>query len=153
MFPRSHFSFARVGLCARRPAKMDASSLATAAMAVAIEDSRAAAVRELMLDRERAAMLAEDRGSFLIERYYGVGRLPRNDVPGFSLEATFDIIRAVQRDALNSMRAAQDALSASIAAIDRRLSQSAGVVEAAPIRLEEELSPGVDEEDRAMEQA
>ena len=55
-------------VCAPRPTKMDASSLAAAALAVAMENARSAAVRELMLDRERAAMVAEDRGSFLIER-------------------------------------------------------------------------------------
>ncbi len=71
MFPRSHFSFACVGPCAPlRPIKMDASSLAAAALAVAMEDSRTAAVRELMLDRERAAMVAEDRSSFIAQRHF-----------------------------------------------------------------------------------
>ena len=71
MFPRSHFSFACVGLCApSRSSKMDASSLAAAALAVAMEDSRSAAVREVMLDRERAAMVAEDRSSFIAQRHF-----------------------------------------------------------------------------------
>ena len=71
MFPRSHFSFVCVGLCApSRSSKMDASSLAAAALAVAMEDSRSAAVREVMLDRERAAMVAEDRSSYIAQRHF-----------------------------------------------------------------------------------
>ena len=49
---------------------MDASSLAAAALAVAMEDSRSAAVREVMLDRERAAMVAEDRSSYIAQRHF-----------------------------------------------------------------------------------
>ena len=49
---------------------MDASSLAAAALAVAMEDSRSAAVREVMLDRERTAMVAEDRGSYMAQRHF-----------------------------------------------------------------------------------
>ena len=72
MFPRSHFSF----VCVRppRPTEMDASSLAAAALAVAVEDSRSAAVGELMLDRERAAMANEDARSYLAQRHF-VGSL------------------------------------------------------------------------------
>ena len=49
---------------------MDASAVAAAALAVAVEDSRAAAVRELLLDRERAAMANEDARSFLAQRFF-----------------------------------------------------------------------------------
>ena len=49
---------------------MDASSVAAAALAVATEHSRDAALRQALLDRERAAMTAEDRGSFLAQRLY-----------------------------------------------------------------------------------
>ena len=65
MFSRSRFSFVCV-----RPNKMDASSLAAAALAVAMDNARASAVREVLLDRKRAAMVAEDRGSFLAQRHY-----------------------------------------------------------------------------------
>ena len=51
-------------------ATMDASSVAAAALAVATEHSRDAALRQALLDRERAAMTAEDRGSFLAQRLY-----------------------------------------------------------------------------------
>ena len=47
---------------------MDASSVAAAALAVAVDESREAALRELLLDRERAAMQAEDLRSFVAER-------------------------------------------------------------------------------------
>ena len=126
---------------------MDASSLASAALAVAIEDSRADAVRELMLDRERAAMLAEDRGSFLIERSYGVGRLPRNEAS--NLEVTFDRMRAIQRDAVDSVRAAHNAIGAAMTAIDRRLNQPTRVAGDATIRLEDEPLQGEEAAERA----
>ena len=73
--PRSHFSFARAVVAAalRAPSrsnKMDASSVAAAALAVAIEDSRTAALRKVMLDRERATMVAEDAHSYLAQRHF-----------------------------------------------------------------------------------
>ena len=49
---------------------MDASTVAAAALAVAIEDSRTAALREVMLDRERATMVAEDAHSYLAQRHF-----------------------------------------------------------------------------------
>ena len=53
---------------------MDASSVAAAALAIAVDESREAALRELLLDRERAAMQAEDLRSFVVERLaVGVG--------------------------------------------------------------------------------
>ena len=139
-FPHSHFSF----VCAHppRPNKMDASSLAAAALAVAMEDSRSAAVRELMLDRERAAMVAEDRGSFLIERHFVDPRqVPRNVLPRFNWE-----------DAFNNMNAAHDAIRASIAAIAEVRDQPAEVVRATQIRLEQELLAEEEEEDQVTEE-
>ena len=57
-----------------RPNKMDASTLAAAALAIARDESRDAAVRELLLDRERTAMVAEDFWSHLAQRLF-VGSL------------------------------------------------------------------------------
>ena len=129
-------------VCAPRPNKMDASSLAAAALAVAMEDSRSAAVRELMLDRERAAMVAEDRGSFLIERHFVDPRqVPRNVLPRFNWE-----------DAFNNMNAAHDAIRASMAAIAEVRDQPAEVVRATQVRLEEELLAEEEEEDQVMEE-
>ena len=47
---------------------MDAITLVAAAVAVAIDQSRQAAMEQLMLDRERAAMRAADAESRLAER-------------------------------------------------------------------------------------
>ena len=47
---------------------VDASSVAAAALAVAVDESREAALRELLLDRERPATQAEDLRSFVAER-------------------------------------------------------------------------------------
>ena len=56
---------------------MDAVTLAAAALAIAVDDSRNAALQEALLERERAAMTAEDRGSFLAQRLYtGSTQLP-----------------------------------------------------------------------------
>ena len=49
---------------------MDAVTLVAAAVAIAIEDSRQAALNELLLDRERAAMRAADAETHLAERVY-----------------------------------------------------------------------------------
>ena len=47
---------------------MDATTLVAAAVAVAIDQSRQAAMEQLLLDRERAAMRAADAESRLAER-------------------------------------------------------------------------------------
>ena len=58
----------------RFPSKMDASSLAAAALAVAMNESRDAAVRELLVDRERSAMAAEDARSHGAQRHFTASR-------------------------------------------------------------------------------
>ena len=98
-----------------------------------------------MLDRERAAMLAEDWGSFLIERYHSVRRLPRLEASNLEV---FDRMRAIQRNAMDTMRAAHNAISASIATLDRRLNQPTRVAGGAPIRLEEEPLQGEEAAER-----
>ena len=60
---------------------MDALTVAAAALAVAVEDSRAAAIRELLLERERLAMAVADRDSYLAQRHF-VGSLQVPRVPG-----------------------------------------------------------------------
>ena len=47
---------------------MDA--LAAAALAVVLKESQEAALREALLDRERAAMTAEDLRSFVAQRHF-----------------------------------------------------------------------------------
>ena len=46
--------------------------MAAAALAVAVDDSRDDAVRQLLLERERLAMALEDRDSFLAQRHFVV---------------------------------------------------------------------------------
>ena len=58
---------------------MDATTLA--ALSVALEQSRAAANQELLLERERLAMAVEDRDSFLAQRYF-VSSMQVPRVPG-----------------------------------------------------------------------
>ena len=45
-------------------------TVAAAALAIAIEHSQTAALQQVLLDRERAAMTAEDRGSLLAQRFF-----------------------------------------------------------------------------------
>ena len=49
---------------------MDAVTLAAAALAIAVDESRDAALRQALLERERLAMAVEDRDSFLAQRYF-----------------------------------------------------------------------------------
>ena len=49
---------------------MDATTTAAAALAIAVNHGHAAALQQVLLDRERAAMTAEDRGSFLAQRFF-----------------------------------------------------------------------------------
>ena len=51
---------------------MDASSVAAAALAVVVDESREAAIRELLLERERLAMSVADRDSYLAQRHFVV---------------------------------------------------------------------------------
>ena len=47
---------------------MDAVTLAAAALAIAVDESRDAALRQALLERERLAMAVEDRDSFVAQR-------------------------------------------------------------------------------------
>ena len=86
---------------------MDASSLAAAALAVAVDESRDAALRELLLDRERAAMQAEDLRSYVAQRHFTtsllVARAPAMTWEAayaqlhFDLQLVFDATRAALR--------------------------------------------------------
>ena len=49
---------------------MDATTTVAAALAIAVNHGHAAALEQVLLDRERAAMTAEDRGSFLAQRFF-----------------------------------------------------------------------------------
>ena len=49
---------------------MDGLTLAAAALAIAVDESRDAALRQAVLERERLAMGVEDRDSFLAQRHF-----------------------------------------------------------------------------------
>ena len=49
---------------------MDAQSVAAAALAVVVDESREAAIRDLLLERERLAMAVADRDSYLAQRHF-----------------------------------------------------------------------------------
>ena len=49
---------------------MDGLTLAAAALAIAVDESRDAALRQAVLERERLAMGVEDRDSFLAQRFF-----------------------------------------------------------------------------------
>ena len=49
---------------------MDASAVAQAALALSVENSRDAAMNELLQERERLAMAAEDMRSFVASRHF-----------------------------------------------------------------------------------
>ena len=88
---------------------MDASSLAAAALAIAADESRDAALRELLLDRERAAMQAEDLRSYVAQRHFTTSLLvPR--APAMTWEAAF-----VQRH--NDLLLAHDAMRSALLAV------------------------------------
>ena len=132
-----------------RPNKMDDSSLAAAALAVAMENARTSAVRELMLDRERAAMVAEDRGSFLAQRHY-IGSLQLHQPYGTYPVMTWRDAYFMQRD---DMSRAREVMHASLMAMRGGDAQRARDVLARVVRPDdEEVEEEQEEEDEVMEE-
>ena len=121
---------------------MDASSVAAAALAVATDHSRDAALRQALLDRERAAMTAEDRGSFLAQRLY----TGSTQVPSTMRPMTW---RAAHQHVQNDVLGARDAMRAARRAIRH------GNDERAEALLTAELGSSSDEadEDEGEEEA
>ena len=90
---------------------MDASSVAAAALAVAVQDSRAAAIRELLLERERLAMAVADRDSYLAQRHFvGSLQVPRVPGPPMTWRAAYNQRHNDILDAHAAMRAARRAV-------------------------------------------
>ena len=95
--------------CAFLRGAMDASSVAAAALAVAVDESRDAALRELLLDRERAAMQAEDLRSYVAQRHFTTSLLvPR--APAMTWEAAYAQLHFDLQLVFDAMRAAFRAL-------------------------------------------
>ena len=85
---------------------MDASSVAAAALAVAVANSRDAALSELLLERERSAMREEDLRSFVAARHFVANALANAPaVPATWRQAAVQVGND-WRDTLGVMRAA-----------------------------------------------
>ncbi len=109
---------------------MDASSLAAAALAVAMEESRDAAVRELLLEREPAVTQAEDLRSYVAQRHFTTSLLePR--APAMTWEAAY-----AQRH--NDLLWAHDAMRSALLAVRHGNEERAEEVLAAEVDSDEE---------------
>ena len=120
---------------------MDASTLA--ALAVAMDESRAAVVRDLLLDRERVAMANEDARSFLAQRHYTASQqVPDHIFPRMTWEAAY-----TRRH--NDLLLARDAMRAVLRAVRQghdQLAEGMLAAELGPSSEEEEDSETSDEE-------
>ena len=89
---------------------MDAATIAAAAMAIVVDESREAAVHDLLLERERLAMAVADRDSFLAQRHFVVSA--QVELPGRLMpwRAAFRQRHNDFLDAHAAMRAAVNAL-------------------------------------------
>ena len=89
---------------------MDAPAGAAAAVAVAVLHTQAAAIEQLLRERERAAMANEDARSYIAQRHFvGSVQVPRHVIPPMTWDAAYhqrhqdllahDAMRAAQRAA------------------------------------------------------
>ena len=127
-------------------ATMDASSVAAAALAVATEHSRDAALRQALLDRERAAMTAEDRGSFLAQRLY----TSSTQVPSEMRPMTW---RAAHRHVQNDVIGMRDVMVLALRAIREGNSDLAEALLADDVESEELIDVDEGEEETEEEDA
>ena len=117
---------------------MDASTLAAAALSVAVDESRDAALRELLLERECAAMQAEDLRSYVAQRHFTASQ----QVPGAPCPMTWEAAYAQRH---NDLLWAHDAMRSALLAMRRGYDQRAERL------LAQEL--GSDEEEEAEEES
>ena len=90
---------------------MDALTVAAAALAVATEHSRDAALHQALLDRERAAMSNEDVRSWVAQRHFvGSLQVPRVPGPPMTWRAAYNQRHNDFLDAHAAMRAARRAV-------------------------------------------
>ncbi len=109
---------------------MDASTLAAAALAIAADESRDAALCELMLERERAVMQAEDLRSYVAQRHFTGSQLVPG-APAMTWEAAYS-----QRH--NDLLEAHDAMRSALLAVRRGNDQRAEEVLAQEFDSDEE---------------
>ena len=97
---------------------MDAATVVAAALAVVVEESRDAAMLDLLQERERLAMSVADRDSFLAQRHYvGSLQVPRVPGPPMTWQAAYDqrhedlqLAHEAMRTALRAYRQGNDEL-------------------------------------------
>ena len=126
---------------------MDAVTLAAAALAIVVDESRDAALRQALLDRERAAMTAEDRGSFLAQRLY----TGSTQVPSAMPPMTW---RAAHGHVQNHVLEARDVMHDARRALRRGNAERAHALLNAELdsSSEEEAAEGSEEEAEAAEE-
>ena len=92
---------------------MDAPAGAAAAVAVAVLHTQAAAIEQLLRERERAAMANEDARSYIAQRHFvGSVQVPRHVIPLMTWEAAYHQRHQDLLLAHDAMRAAQRAARA-----------------------------------------
>ena len=97
---------------------MDAATVVAAALAVVVEESRDAAMLDLLQERERLAMTAADQASYLAQRHYvGSLQVPRVPGPPMTWQAAYDqrhhdlgLAHDAMRTALRAYRQGNDDL-------------------------------------------
>ena len=117
---------------------MDAVTIAAAALAVVVDESREAAMRELLLERERLAMSVADRDSYLAQRHFVVSA--QVELPGQLMTW-----RAAYRQQHNDYLDGQAAMRAAARAL------RGGDVDVAQSHLTDEVGSEDSEEDEEME--
>ena len=86
---------------------MDAPAVAAAAVAVAVLHAQAAAIEQLLRERERAAMANEDARSYIAQRHFvGSVQVPRDVIPPMTWEAAYNHRHQDMLLAHDAMRAA-----------------------------------------------
>ena len=120
---------------------------AAAALAVVLKESQEAALREALLDRERAAMTAEDRGSLLAQRLF----TGSTQVPSTMRPMTW---RAAYEQRHEDYLLAHDAMRAALLAVRQADDERAEALLAAELgsSSEEEEEEGEEEEEEEVEE-
>ena len=142
---------------------MDAATIAAAALAIVVDESREAAMRELLLERERLAMTVADRDSYLAQRHYIVSaQLPVASLALVTWQSAYVLrhnnfidAQAVMRAALQAVRRGDDDAAENFLVAEVGSEQSVEDVEAeaADEAMEEEEEEEEREEDAEVEPA
>ena len=126
---------------------MDAVTVAAAALATVVAESREAAMRELLLERERLAMTVADRDSYFAQRHFVVSAQLRP--PSIAL-MTWEFAYLEQR---NSWIDAQAAMRAALHAVRRGDNEAAEAFLVAEVVSEQTLEAVEAEEGEAADEA